>query len=335
LSSYKVVITDLGYETYEPEKTILKKINARVVLADCKKAEEVGETCADADGVIVRMAPCTRKAIQSMKKCRVIARYGVGVDNVDLAAATEKGIRVVNVPDYCFEEVSDQAMALFLACSRKTARRDREVRKMMWDIGAKDPVYRISGKVFGLIGYGNIPRVLHRKLKGFNLGRILVHDPFLQQEFIREQGAEPSDLETLIRESDYISVHAPLNDKTRGMIGVEQFSIMKKSVILINTSRGGVIDESALVQALKNGQINSAGLDVYENEPLPQDSPLRQIENVVLCDHAGWYSEEGQIELQTKAAQGVADVLEGRIIPNIVNKKVLEKFKKGEKHGKV
>ncbi|MFH1759815.1 MAG: C-terminal binding protein, partial [bacterium] len=238
MEKYKVVVTDLGYKTYEPEKSILKKINAEVILTECKSAKEVGEACSDAHGVIVRMAPCTEEAINMMEKCRVIARYGVGVDNVALNAATKKGIKVVNVPDYCFEEVSDQALALFLACARKTSRRDQQIRSGLWDIGASDPIYRISGKTFGLVGYGNIPRVLHRKLKGFNLKKTLVFDPFVQESIIMENGGIPADLETLLKESDYISIHAPLNDKTRHMFSDPQFKKMKNTAIIINTSRG-------------------------------------------------------------------------------------------------
>ncbi len=304
---------------------MLGEIDAELVMAQCKTPEDVGSACALAHGVIVRAAPCTAQAIQCMERCRVISRYGVGVDNVDLAAAAAKGIPVLNVPDYCFEEVSDQAMALFLACVRKTARRDRDVRKGIWDANASDPVHRIAGNTFGIIGYGNIPRVLHRKLKGFNLGRILIYDPYVPPAIIREQGGEAVDLETLVSESDYISVHAPLTPKTRHLIGEREFGLMKKSAIFINTARGPVVNQDALIHALEHERINSAGLDVYEKEPLEPESPLRRLENVVLADHAGWYSEESQLELQTKAALNIVRVLQGSMPSNIVNKDMIQK----------
>ena len=188
----------------------------------------------------------------------------MGYDNVDVDACTKKGIYVTNVTDYCIEEVSDHALALLMACARKVARRDAQVRAGMWNIGKTDPIYRIAGRTFTFLGFGAIARCLHRKIKGFNFERILIYDPFLSEEEIQSYGAEKVDWEIALKNADYISIHMPLNDTTRGMINEEAFAMMKPTAIIINTSRGPIIDEKNLIKALTMGQINSAGLDVHE-----------------------------------------------------------------------
>jgi len=307
----KVVILDTVYSSYDEEKEVLAPLGIEPVVSRATDEKEIVDLCRDADGICVNLAPMPAAVIEKLASCRIIARYGVGYDNVDVEAATARGIWVANVPDYCGEEVSDQAMALFLSCVRKVARRDAQVRKGMWAVNTADPVHRIKGKTFGFLGFGMIARILNRKLKGFELGRVLVCDPFLEEETVKSHGAELVDFDTLLRESDYISVHVPLTEKTRRMLGREAFAKMKKTAILVNTSRGSVVDEAALAEALRAGEINSAGLDVFEEEPLPGDSPLRTLENVTLSDHTGWYSEEAMAELKTKTALNVKAVLEG------------------------
>jgi len=325
VAKFKVVITDLGYQSYQREKDEVAKVDAEVVVAECSTEQEVAQVCKDADGVITRAAPVGAYAIGQMEKCRVISRYGVGVDNVDIPAATAKGIVVANVRDYCNEEVSDHALALLLACVRRISSRDRQVRAGMWDIGAKEPIYRIAGKTLGLIGYGAIARTLHRKVKGFNLGEVLVYDPYVPAEQIAQAGAKSVELDELLKRSDYISIHAPLTDSTRHMIGEKQFEMMKPTAILVNTSRGALVDPDALYNALKNGQIASAGIDVYEPEPPQKDCKLFELDNVVLTDHAGWYSEESQLTLQQLAARNVALVLSGKEPLYCVNPEVIKK----------
>ncbi|RPI22923.1 MAG: C-terminal binding protein, partial [Acidobacteria bacterium] len=201
------------------------------------------------------------------------------------------------------------AMALFLDCVRKVSRKDRCVRAGQWNLTSLQRVYRIAGKTFGFVGYGLIARSLHRKLRGFNLGRILVFDPFVTADSAGSAKVELTDLDTLCRESDFISIHVPLRSSTREMIGERQFSLMKSGAILINTSRGAVIHEQALISALKSGRIACAGLDVFATEPLPADSELRRLDSVTLTDHEGWYSEEAMAELKTKAALNIVDAL--------------------------
>jgi len=309
MARFKVVMTDDRHKTYEEEKKVLDSIGAELVIANCTTVQEVINVCKDADGIMVNLAPMPAEVINKLERCKVIARYGVGYDNVDVAACTQKGIYLANVPDYCAEEVSDQALALLMACARKVARRDAQVRAGQWNIGSADPIYRIAGKTFTFLGFGMIGRCLYRKIKGFDFSRILIYDPFIDAETIRSLGAEKVEWEEALKNGDFISVHMPLNDKTRGTIDASAFNLMKSSAIIINTSRGPVIDEKALIEALTKGKINSAGLDVHSKEPLDKDSPFMRIENCVLSDHVGWYSEDSMSELKRKVAENVKDVL--------------------------
>ncbi|MFH0920577.1 MAG: C-terminal binding protein [Fibrobacterota bacterium] len=319
MAKFKVVLLEDRYAHHNYEKAVLEKINAEVVESKAQTKEDVLKVASDADGLTVNLAPMTAEVIAGLKKCKVIARYGVGFDSVDIKAAGEKGILVVNVPDYCDEDVSDQALALITGCARQVPLHDREVRKGNWNIRSAGPMYRYKGKVFGLAGYGRIPQCLHRKIKGFGFARVLVSDPFVSKEVVEKNGAERVDLDTLLRECDILSAHVPLSDKTKHMFGKAEFAKMKKTAIFVNTARGGIVDTQALYEALKNKAIAWAGLDVHEQEPVAKDYPLFQLDNCVLSDHVGWYSEESQVDLQTKAAQAVADVLSGKTPQYVVN----------------
>jgi len=310
---FKVVIADdRYYPDYDVEKKVLEPVGAAITTVQSYQESEIINAVVDADGLIVNLQPITAAVINSMEKCRVISRYGVGYDNVDVDAATSKGIWVANVPDYCGEDVSDQTMALFLSCVRKVAQRDRQVRAGIWDIKATSPEYRIKGKTFVFFGYGMIARIVHRKLSGFQLGRVLVYDPYIEASVISANGGEKVDMEAALREGDYFSVHMPATEKTRKMFNEVIFSKMKSSAIFINTSRGAIVDEKALYRALKEGWIDSAGLDVFEQEPINRDNPLLSLENITFSGHVGFYTEESLLELKTKAAQNVKEVLMGR-----------------------
>ena len=311
MAGFKVIVTDDRYGSYTEETAVLKEIGATVEVHNLGDETETARVLRDADGILVNLHPLPASVIQELQKCRVISRYGVGYDNVSVEAATAKGIWVARVPDYCLEDVSDQALALLLGCVRKVAFKDRRIREGAWNLQREQPSYRIAGKILGLVGYGAIARTLHRKLSGFGLGRVLVFDPYLDPKKIEENGAESVNLRALLKNSDYVSIHAPLSEETRGLIGSRELSLMKRTAILVNTSRGPLIEEKAVAEALADGKITAAGLDVFETEPLPADSPLRQLDNVILSDHAGWYSEESVAELKTKAAQNVLEVLKG------------------------
>ncbi len=311
MEKYRVVVTDDRFGSYLQENEVLQAIDTRVEVYNLTSGSEAIAALADADGVLVNLHPLPAKVIKEMKKCLIISRYGVGYDNVDVEAATEQGIWVARVPDYSLEDVSDQALALLLGAIRKISYKDRRIREGGWNLKDDQPCYRIKGKVLGLIGYGAIARTLHRKVSGFGLAKVLVYDPYVKAEQIREQGGTPENLETLLRESDYISIHAPLTEETKGMIGKKEISLVKPNLILINTSRGPLLQENAVATALADGRIGYAGLDVFENEPLSKQSPLRKLDNVILSDHSGWYSEESLVELKTKAARNVLEVLQG------------------------
>jgi len=311
MSKYIVAVTDDRFGSYKEEEEVLKTINAELKIYNCESEKEVAAAVQEADAVLVNLAPVNKRVIVSMKKCRVISRYGVGYDNVDVDAATEAGIWVARVPDYSYEDVSDHALALLLGCIRKISYKDRRVREGGWNLKSEQPVHRIKGRTLGLIGYGAIAKTLHRKVSGLGLSRVLVYDPYLTPDKVRKNGGEPVGMGELLKQADYISVHVPLTEETRGLISVKEIEKMKQSAILINTSRGPVLDEDAVVEALKSGRINSAGLDVFVEEPLPEGHPLKTLDNVILSDHTGFYSEESLKELKTKAARNIAEVLKG------------------------
>jgi D-3-phosphoglycerate dehydrogenase len=321
MAQLKVVVVNLGYETYQYEYDILKPLNAKVVLTpkDCTTDEDVIEVARDADAILVREAPVSARVIESFDRCRIIARYGVGVDNIDLEYAKQKKIYVSNVPDYGTEDVSDHAVALLLACIRTLLVRDQKLRQGIFETDINAEIYRTTEKVLGIVGYGKIAKAFHRKWKGFLPGKVLVYDPFISAEDIRNNGAEKVDLHTLLDESDFITLHIPLTPETQHIIDETAFKKMKKTAILINTSRGAVIDENALVKALKEGEVLAVGLDVFEKEPIGKDHPLVKMPNVILTSHVAWYSRESAKDLQTGAAKEVLRVLSGEAPVNWVN----------------
>ncbi|MBN2211160.1 MAG: C-terminal binding protein [Sedimentisphaerales bacterium] len=305
--TYNILIADNRFDSYAIEQSVLSQIDCRVMIEKSNDENILTERVNDIDGMIVNLAPVTKRIISQMHHCRCISRYGVGYDNIDAKTLKAQGIYLANVPDYCDEDVSDHALALWLDCVRKVSLKDKLIREGQWNLSRYHHSQRICGKVFGFIGFGSIAGCFRRKLLGFHLGRVLVYDPYLNQMASDKKGVEQTNLKDLCARADYISVHAPLTPETQGMINRELFSIMKKNAIIINTSRGGVINEADLVEALQTRRIACAGLDVFSMEPLPETSLLRRLDNVVLSDHEGWYSEESVVELKTKAAQNIVD----------------------------
>jgi D-3-phosphoglycerate dehydrogenase len=327
LQKWKVVVTDWEYADLRYEEQVLNRERIELVPAQCRTEDELIAACRDADALINQYAPISRKVIESLEKCKVITRYGVGVNTVDLQAATEKGICVANVPDYCIDEVADHALALLLAWARKVVVANQAVKTGVWDFKVTQPITRLRGKVLGLIGFGKIPQALAEKVKPLGL-RVIAHDPYVPEALAREKGVKLVSLDELCREADLVSVHAPLTEATAGMVGKEQFDAMKRSAIVINTSRGPVIDESALIDALRTGRIAGAALDVVEQEPISPDNPLLAMEQVILTPHVAWYSEEAAAEMRAKAAMGVVDVLLHEEYPKyLVNVQVKEKVR--------
>jgi len=325
MSKFKVMVTDYEYETLEYEEEVLGEIDAQFLKAQARTEEEVIEAAPeDVDGLLVQYAEIGEKVFEALPDLKVVARYGIGVDTVDLEAATEHGVKVVNVAEYCQDEVSDQAFALLLACARKTVLLNNDVKAGNWDFNVGKPIYRLTGSILGIIGFGKIPRKLSEKAAAFGF-ELLAYDPFVDEEVAKKYEVELVELDELMKESDFVSVHAPLNENTKHMVSTKEFELMKESAFIINTARGAVIDEAALIEALENEELAGAGLDVTEQEPIEKDNPLLEMDNVIINPHVGWYSEDAQVELQTRAAKGVADVLVGNKPKYLVNQDVLKK----------
>lgn len=311
MNRFRVVVTDYVFPSLDIERSILGAIDADVTAMQAAKDEELLDAVGEADALLVCYAPVTRRVIERAERCRIIARYGIGVNNVDVGAASARGIIVTNVPDYCLEEVSDHALAMLLDCARRITFLDRRVRAGRWQAKDAVPTFRLRGQTLGLIGFGRIPRLLAQKAGAFGL-RMLAFDPYVDAATIERHGAAPTSLEDLLARSDYVSVHAPLTNETTGLIGEAALGQMKRTAYLINTSRGPVVDETALARALREGWIAGAALDVLITEPPAPDHPFLAFENVILTPHTAFYSEESLRELQTKAAEEVASVLAGR-----------------------
>ena len=316
----KVVLTDYVWESLEVEKKILAGLGELVPL-QTKKPEEFLAQAQDCDALLNTYAgPITAEVMSGMPKCRIIARYGIGVDTIDLEAATEAGIIVTNNPTYCIEEVAEHTMALLLAAARKVAFYDRMVRGGRWEVPPGKPMFRLSGSTLGLVGFGNIARQVAVRAAAFGM-RILYSDPFIKEGQFDAPGKK-MELHDMLAESDFVSLHPPLMPQTRKMINDEAFSRMKPTAVLVNCARGPIIDTDALVRALDAKKIAGCALDTTDPEPLPDPHPLRGRENVIINPHAAWYSEQAMVGLQSGAPNEVRRVLSGEWPVNVVNRAV-------------
>ncbi|MFL4977724.1 MAG: C-terminal binding protein, partial [Xanthobacteraceae bacterium] len=305
-----IAVTDSVFPSLDPAKAALKRIDPELRMAKSASVDDILAVARDADAVLVTYAKLPGELLRQLKRCKAIGRFGLGVDNIDVPAAREMGITVTYVPDYCLQEVSDHAMALLLALARKIPLSNQLVQAGRWDMPAVVPIYRLEGRVLGLLGFGNIPRKLVPKAKAFGL-RVITHDPYVGPDLLKSLDVENVSLDELLQRSDFISVHAPLTPQTHGLVNADAFAKMKKGVLIVNTARGPLIDEQALVQALDSGQVGGAALDVLATEPPARDSPLLGRDNVILTPHTGFYSVDALNELQTKCASDVARVLSG------------------------
>jgi D-3-phosphoglycerate dehydrogenase len=323
-SKFKILITDPYHQNFHIEKEILAEINAVVKVGHCKTEEDVIKIGSNMDGLLVSYVPIGKKVIENLHKCKVIVKYAVGANNIDLGAATQKGIYVANVPNYCIEEVSTHTVALLLNLVRNILVYDKSIKKGSWNPLIGDPIFRIKNKVLGIIGFGHIGKRVAEKIRPFGL-TILIYDPLVNNELISKYGAKKVELETLLRQSDYISLHCPLNKSTKYLIDFKEIEIMKKGVFIINTSRGEIINQKALYKALKNGKIAGAALDVLEKDP-PALMDIMNTDNLIYTPHVAWNSVEAETELRKSAAQEVKRVLKGGKPLNLVNKEVLKYF---------
>ena len=323
----KVVLTDYVWESLDVEKKILGNLGDLVPL-QTKKPDEFIAQAGDCDALLNTYAgPITADVMAKMPKCKIIARYGIGVDTIDLVAATEAGIIVTNNPTYCIEEVAEHTMALLLDSARKIAFYDRLVRAGTWAVPPGKPLYRLVGRTLGLVGFGNIARQVAVRAAAFGM-KVLYADPFVKDGQFSEPGKKV-ELTELYKEADFISVHPPLTPQTRGMINDDVFSKMKPTAVLINCARGPVVDTAALVRALDAKKIAGCALDTTDPEPLPDPHPLRGRDNVIINPHVAWYSETAMVGLQAGAPNEVRRVLSGEWPVNVVNRDVKKKNRAG------
>jgi D-3-phosphoglycerate dehydrogenase len=318
-SSWDVVITDCDHDSVAIEKGEMDRIGAKLTLAQVRSEADVIQACSQADGLLNEYAPLTRAVLERLPRCKVIAKYGVGVDTIDLKAATDFGIIVTNVPDHCFDEVSDHTISLLLTLTRKVVFFNQKVKSNQWDFRQGIPIHRLRNKTLGLIGCGRIGREVAHKMSVFGL-RVIAYDPW-----VSDTGGAIAfvDLDTVLKDSDFISIHCSLNESTRHLLGGREFQKMQKKPFVINVARGPIIEENELIRALNEGQISGAGLDVLEKEPPDPHNPLLKMDNVILSPHVAFYSDESFRELKRRAAESVSAVLLGEWPKAVVNKEVI------------
>ncbi|HUV24933.1 MAG TPA: C-terminal binding protein [Methanomassiliicoccales archaeon] len=322
--TFKIVYSDHLFENLDYEIRVFEEIDGKVVDGVATEAP-LEEIVADADALVVMYHPVDAALMDRMPKCKIINRSGIGFDIVDLDAATERGIYVTNIPDYCIPEVSDHAMAMILTLQRKIAFYNSRMKKGEWDLNQGWMMHRLENQTLGLVAFGNIARAVCKKALAFGMN-VIAYDPYLTEEQIIEGGAEPvHDLDVLLMNSDVISVHTPLTPETRGLIGEREISLMKENAVIINVARGGIVDENALLNALEEKRIMGAGLDVFEKEPVDLLGPLVQHERLICTPHAAWNSIESEKERRQKSAEDVIRALQGKVPKYLVNRKVLDR----------
>lgn len=320
---FNVVLTDNVWPDLSIEYGIFSTRGIGFVATHCLSEEEVIRAAGQAEGIITIHAPITEKVIRSLKRCRVISVSGSGYNNVDVDAATRAGILLVNCPDYCVEEVADHTMALILSCARGVFLFDRRVRENIWDFKSAGDLVRIRDSVLGLIGFGRVSRAITERAKGFGL-KVLAFDPFVPNHVFREAGVQRAGVHEILTVSDYVSIHTTLNPDTVDMISAHELSMMKSSAFLVNVSRGGIVNEAALYEALSQGIIRGAALDVLEREPPDFSHSLASLENVLITPHAAFYSEEAMEEVRVRSAQAIVKVYNRAWPDNIINESILQ-----------
>ncbi len=322
----KTVITDHPFPTLDLAQAIFSRNGIDLEAMQARDAETVIARAKTADAVIVGMARIDKKVIDSLERCKVIVRLGVGFDNIDVQAATARGILVVNIPDFCTEEVSDHAMALILVIARRVIHGQKAVREGKWGPMAIDftSFKRVSEQTIGLYGFGRIARGVAERARGFKMACV-AYDPFVSKEAMKTTGVEKVDMKGLLTRSDYLSLHSPLTKETENALGLEEFRAMKRTAWIINTSRGPVIREEDLIQALDDRMIAGAALDVLAKEPPDKNHPLIHRENVILTPHMASWTWDSRNDLQTKGAEEVVRALKGEKPKNPVNPEVLSR----------
>jgi D-3-phosphoglycerate dehydrogenase len=319
----RVLVTDFAWKDLEIERDILGHSGAEIQVAKTAQEAELVATAPTVDGILTCWKPVCGSVVRAASRCLSIGRFGIGLDNIDIASATLAGIIVTNVPAYCVDEVSDHAMALVLTCARKTAFYDRNIRSGSYDLQEGPPLFRIRGKIMGIAGFGKIGRAVAAKAQAFGM-KVITYDPNVDSASVAKTGVESVSFSELLERSDFISVHVPLLPKTKHLFNYQAFQKMKPTAIIVNTSRGDLIDPSGLLAALDEGLIAGAGLDVLSQEPPAPGDRLVAHSRTVITPHAAFDSEESLRELRETTARQMADVLSGRRPQNIVNPEVLK-----------
>ena len=322
MSKFNVLITDYAWPTLDHERAILRAVDADLIVAQTGEEQELIQLAPSADAILTGWKRVTAAVLDAAPHCRLVSRYGIGLDNIAVDHATKLGILVTNVPDFCLDEVSDHVLALLLALARRVTRFANQTRNGIWSQKTGQGMPRLRGQTLGLIGYGNLAKAVAPKAVGLGLN-VIAYTPRLPKDALAPFGTATNDLDFLLREADYISLHAPLTAETRGMIDARALRLMKPTAYLINTARGAIVDEAALVTALREGWIAGAALDVLAQEPPPPNHPLLALENVIVTPHTAFYSEAATVELAQKAAVHVAQVLRGERPTNLINPAVL------------
>jgi D-3-phosphoglycerate dehydrogenase len=318
----RVLVTDISWPDTDIERRVLDAVGAELVLAPSGEEAELVELVRDADAILTCFAQVTPAVVAAGERLQVIGRYGIGVDNIAVEAATARDIPVTNVPAYCLDEVAEHVLAMILSLERGLHRYDRAVRDGQWSLTVGTPTRRIRGRTLGIVGFGRIGEALAQRAQAFGMN-VVAYEPSGPQRVLAA-GAQPLDLMEVAAASDYVSLHAPLSDRTRGMIGRDFFRAMPADSYLVNAARGGLVDQDALVEALATDEIAGAGLDVFVPERLAPDHPLMTSDRVLATPHTAFYSEESMVELARLAAENVAAILAGRRPAATVNPAVLD-----------
>jgi D-3-phosphoglycerate dehydrogenase len=314
-----VVVTDYNFESLDIETELLQPLGLTVAGAQCRTPGELVDLLSNADYVITQFAPIDATVIEAMQSAKVIVRYGIGVDNVDLEAARNKAIPVCNVPDYCIDEVADHTLALILATTRQVVANASSVSDGNWSLGVPlAEMHCLKTMTVGVVGFGRIGREVAARLQPFKC-RVLVFDPVVPEADIRAAGCEPTDLGPLLASSDLVTLHCPSNKATFHLINDQSIKQMKAGASLVNVARGTIVCTEDLVEALGHGEISFAALDVLETEPPPVAHPLRTMKNVILHSHVASVSPAAMKKLRHDAASIVANAAQGKPLPNIVN----------------
>ena len=322
MTARKVLVTDHAWPSLEIEAAILSTVDAELLVAQQGNEDELVLLAPEVDAILTCWRPVTEAVLDRATRCITVSRYGVGLDNIAVEHATRLGMIVTNVPDFCLEEVSDHALALLLGCARRIGLFARATRAGRWNLDEGRPMIRLRGQTLGLIGFGNIARTLVPKAQGLGL-KIIAYSPRIDRAACKELGVEACGWGDLLERADFVSVHVPLTNETRHMIDAVALGRMRPTAYLINTSRGPVVDERALHDALVEGSLAGAGLDVLAEEPPPPDHPLLALDNVLATPHAAFYSDTAIEELERGAAGNAAAVLGGELPKNVVNPQVL------------